>query len=271
VECGANDGSLAADILSALGSPPGLEYTIVEPLPLLAAAQRERLPAARIVASPDELAADPLPAFILGNEVVDALPFHVIESDGQGWRLQGVTLSAEDRFAWTDLGEAAPALVAGLPRRTAGYRCEVRDNLTAFLAPLAATITGGRMLWLDYGFERDDYYHESRTTGTLRTFSRHHAAEDPLESPGAIDITAHVDFTALSEALVQAGGTVLRFEPQGRFLTGVAKPWLLELEGRTDEATRKDLRAFQTLTHPGHLGAKFHVIEADFPGWANGR
>lgn len=264
IECGANDGSLAADILAGLGNSPGLEYAIVEPLPLLAAAQRERLPAVRIVASPDELAGDPLPSFVLGNEVIDALPFQVIESDGQCWQLQGVTLSAEDRFIWTGLGEAPPSLIARLPLRPAGYRTEVRDQVTAFLAPLAAAMTGGRMLWLDYGFEHDDYYHESRTTGTLRTFSRHRAAEDPLESPGEIDITAHVDFTALSAALVQAGGTVLRFEPQGRFLTGVARPWLLELEGRTDEATRKDLRAFQTLTHPGHLGSKFHVIEAAF-------
>jgi SAM-dependent MidA family methyltransferase len=264
LECGANDGSLAADILAALGASPGLEYTIVEPLPLLAAAQRDRLPDARVVASAEELAADPLPSFILGNEVIDALPFHIIESSGQGWRLQGVTLSPDDRFIWTDLAEAPPELVAGIPLRPAGYRTEVRDSQPSFLAPLAAAMTGGRMLWLDYGFERDDYYHESRTTGTLRTFSRHRAAEDPLESPGEIDITAHVDFTALSAALTQAGGTVLRFEPQGRFLTGVARPWLLELEGRTDEATRKDLRAFQTLTHPGHLGAKFHVIEAVF-------
>ncbi len=265
LECGANDGSLAADILAALGDLRGLEYAIVEPLPLLAAAQRERLPAARIVRSPEELAGDAQPSFVLGNEVIDALPFHVIESDGRGWRLQGVTLSADDRFIWTDLGEAPPELVAGLPPRPAGYRSEVRDNLLPFLTPLAAAMTGGRMLWLDYGFERDDYYHESRTTGTLRTFSRHRAAEDPLESPGEIDITAHVDFTALGEALVQSGGTVLRFENQGRFLTEAAKPWLLELEGRTDEATRKDLRSFQTLTHPGHLGAKFHVMEAEFP------
>lgn len=264
VECGANDGSLAADILSALGSPTGLEYAIIEPLPLLAAAQRERLPSARIVAAPDDLATEPLPSFVFGNEVIDALPFHLIESDGQGWRLQGVKLSPEDRFLWTDFGKAPAEPVAGLPIRPAGYRTEVRDNLPAFLLPLAAAMSGGRMLWLDYGFERDDYYHESRTTGTLRTFSRHRAAEDPLETPGEIDITAHVDFTALSASLVQAGGTVLRFEPQGRFLTAVARPWLLELEGRTDEATRKDLRAFQTLTHPGHLGAKFHVIEAAF-------
>jgi SAM-dependent MidA family methyltransferase len=269
VECGANDGSLAADILAGLGSLPGLEYAIVEPLPLLAAVLRDRLPAARIVSTPDELAADPLPSFVFGNEVIDALPFHLVESDGECWRLQGATLSPGGDFVRAELGAAPPELVAGLPLRPAGYRTEVRENMTSFLFPLAAGMAGGRMLWLDYGFERDDYYHESRTTGTLRTFSRHRAAEDPLQSPGEIDITAHVDFTALAAALVQAGGTVHRFEPQGRFLTGIARPWLLELEGRSDEATRRDLRAFQTLTHPGQLGSKFHIIEAEFPAARN--
>ena len=35
---------------------------------------------------------------------------------------------------------------------------------------------------------------------TLRTFSNHRPGTDPLERPGATDITAHVDFTAVAEA-----------------------------------------------------------------------
>ena len=256
LECGANDGSLAADLIAEL---PAAEYTIVEPLPLLAAAQRARLPGARIVADPAELAADPLPTFVLGNEVVDALPFHVVESDGLRWHELRVALDEAGRFVW----QPAP-IDCDLPLRPAGYRTELRTGVAGFLAPLAAAMAGGRMLWIDYGFERDDYYHEARTTGTLRTFSRHRAAEDPLDSPGEIDITAHVDFSNLADALRALGGRVLRFEPQGRFLTEVARPWLLSLEGRNDPAARKELLAFQTLTHPGHLGARFHVIEAEF-------
>lgn len=256
VECGANDGSLAADLIAEL---PAAEYTIVEPLPLLAAAQRERLPGVHIVADPAELAADPLPTFVLGNEVIDALPFHIVESDGQRWHELRVALDEAGRFVW----QPAP-IDCDLPLRPAGYRTELRTSVAGFLAPLAAAMTGGRMLWIDYGFPRDDYYHESRTTGTLRTFSRHRAAEDPLDSPGEIDITAHVDFSALADDLHALGGRVLRFEPQGRFLTELARPWLLSLEGRSDPAARKDLLAFQTLTHPGHLGARFHVMEAGF-------
>lgn len=256
IECGANDGALAADLGAEL---PAAEYVIVEPLPLLAAAQRERLPGARVVADPAELADEPLPSFILGNEVVDALPFHVVESDGRGWHELRVALDAAGRFAW----QKEP-FDCDLPPRPAGYRTELRRGVAAFLAPLAAAIRGGRMLWIDYGFPRADYYHESRTTGTLRTFSRHRAAEDPLDSPGEIDITAHVDFDALADDLRALGGRVLRFEPQGRFLTELARPWLLAMEGRRDPAARKELLAFQTLTHPAHLGARFHVMEAEF-------
>ncbi|WP_367874276.1 class I SAM-dependent methyltransferase [Luteolibacter sp. Populi] len=260
VEAGANDGSLAEDILGSLDLP-GLEYIIIEPLPQLAEALRARAPQIRVLPSADLLADDPLPSFVLGNEVLDALPFRVIESDGSGWLELGVDL-AGDAFAWKALGPAPADLVAPLPLHPAGYRTEIRDNFPSFLRTMATGMRGGRMLWLDYGFDRADYYHESRTTGTLRTFSRHRAAEDPLLTPGEIDITAHVDFTALAEAAEAMGGRVIRDERQGVFLTELARPWLLSLEGRTDVG--KELRAFQTLTHPGQLGAKFRVVEIAF-------
>jgi len=268
IEVGANDGSLAMDIRAGLAEIDvdlaGLDHVVIEPLPQLAAALREKCgDFLRVVGSAAELAGDPLPSFVLGNEVLDALPFHVIESDGQAWQELGVTVEGED-FAWTALGEAAPDLVKGIPVFPAGYRTEVRSNFRDFLAPLAGVMEGGRMLWIDYGFPRDDYYHESRTTGTLRTFSKHRAAENPLESPGEIDITAHVDFTAVEEAIVSLGGEVIRFERQGKFLTECARPWLLSMEGRTDPDAMKLVRGFQTLTHPGHLGASFHVMEAEF-------
>jgi len=265
LEAGANDSTLALDILKELEATgaAGAEYVVVEPLPLLAAALGEKAPGIRVVESTGELTGDPLPCFVLGNEVLDALPFHVIESDGTAWLEMGVGLTG-DAFTWTALEAAAETLTGALPVFPAGYRTEVRDSFPTFLKAMAQGMSHGRMLWLDYGFPRDDYYHEARTTGTLRTFSRHRAAENPLEAPGEIDITAHVDFTAVKEAAESMGGTVTRFERQGRFLTEVARPWLISLEGRTDPPTLKDLRAFQTLTHPGQLGANFHVMEIDF-------
>jgi SAM-dependent MidA family methyltransferase len=34
----------------------------------------------------------------------------------------------------------------------------------------------------------------------LRTFSKHRAGDNPLAKPGEVDLTAHVDFSALAEA-----------------------------------------------------------------------
>jgi SAM-dependent MidA family methyltransferase len=155
-----------------------------------------------------------------------------------------------------------------VPLRAPGYRTEVRPDLAPFLAPLAAAVTPGRMLWVDYGFEREELYDPARREGTLRTYRSHRAGEDPLEAPGEQDITAHVDFTALREALQRLGGRILRFENQSRFLTAVARPWLLSLEGRRDPGTAKLLRQFQTLTHPAQLGSRFLVMEAAFGGAA---
>lgn len=268
IELGANDGSLAEDLRAALQGMAldsgGLEQVVIEPLPRLADALREKCgDFLRVVGEPEVLVEDPLPSFILGNEVLDALPFHIIESDGLTWQELGVILEG-DCFAWTRIGEAAADLVKGIPIFPAGYRTEVRGNFHAFLAPLVAAMDGGRMLWIDYGFPREDYYHESRTTGTLRTFSRHRAAEDPLQSPGEIDITAHVDFTAVEDAVRGLGGNVMLFERQGRFLTRYARPWLLSMEGRTDPEAMRAVRAFQTLTHPGQLGASFHMMMAEW-------
>lgn len=271
LELGAHDGTLARDILETLHAEhpaclDGLTYTIIEPLPALAARQRETLAdfgdAVRIAGDAAELA--PMPTFLLGNELIDALPCHLVESTGSGWRELGVAIDERGAFIWHPLGPAEE-IAAALPVRPAGYRTEVRPHLAAFLAPLARLLDGGRMLWIDYGFDRSDYYVETRREGTLRTYRAHRAGDDPLDAPGLRDLTAHVEFTALREAIEACGGEVAGFETQACFLTRLARPWLLSREGRTDPSTMKLLRNFQTLTHPGQLGGRFHVMEAVWP------
>ena len=110
---------------------------------------------------------------------------------------------------------------------------------------------------MDYGFAAPEYYDVSRTTGTLRTFSRHRAAEDPLDRPGSLDITAHVDFTSLAHEAGKLGLSPTSFFSQSSYLTHLAKP--LILGGHLNDPKR--IAQFQTLTHPAHLGGKFHAIE----------
>lgn len=271
IECGAHDGTLAADVLGALaeldaGAFAALEYAIPEPLPALQKAQRETLRAfggrVRFVTNAAELAAGPLPGIAFGNEILDALPCHLVEWRGGRWLEMVVDTKNADRLVFKTREIQDAALVAALEPLGAdfpeGYRTELRTSYGDFLAPLARALSSGLMIWVDYGFPREDYYHPGRTEGTLRTFSKHRAGDDPLAEPGEADITAHVDFTAVAEAAERLGWRQKLLRDQGRWLTEIGREWLLEMEGKPQPEA---LRQFQTLMHPAHLGAKFHALE----------
>lgn len=262
LEIGAHDGTLAEDILSEIRilSPEawqGLEYAIPEPLPRLRDLQNSRLEshASRlfIAGGFKSIAAHPLPGVAFGNEILDALPFHLIERSGASWKELHViagangTLALEPRETSIDLGGAFPD----------GYRTEIRTNFRDFLGEISSCLTDGLLLFADYGFAAPEYYDVSRSSGTLRTFSSHRAGEDPFSAPGETDITAHVDFTDLAKAAIAVGYFPTTFASQGSHLTNLAKP--LIMGGGLDDP--KTIAQFRSLTHPAHLGARFHVIE----------
>lgn len=264
LEIGAHDGTLAADILSEIRilSPEawqGLEYAIAEPLPRLRDLQKSRLEilASRLLIAEGfvGIAAHPLPGIAFGNEILDALPFHLIERNGGSWKELHViagengTLALEQRETDIELGGAFPE----------GYRTEVRTNFRSFLADVTSCLKDGLLLFADYGFAAPEYYDVSRSSGTLRTFSSHRAGEDPFAAPGETDITAHVDFTDLAKAAIAAGYSPTAFTSQGSYLTNLAKPMILD--GGMDDP--KTIAQFRSLTHPAHLGARFHIIEME--------
>lgn len=274
-EVGAHDGSLAIDVLTGIQQldPHALaavRYAIPEPLPSLAAIQQEKLTAkfpgvAEPAATLDELAARPLPGVLFANELIDALPFHLVRRHHGQWLERFVTVDANGALAWHDAPTATPA-VAGFLATLGdsfpdGYTTEVRLATRTLLAKFTATLGHGLVCLIDYGFPQRDYYHPARTHGTLRTFSRHHAGDNPLDQPGQQDITAHVDFSALARDAQAAGLHPHLWADQGRYLTHLAHDWLASLEHQSPAIRQPLLRQFQTLTHPAHLGSRFHVLE----------
>jgi SAM-dependent MidA family methyltransferase len=270
IECGAHDGSLAADVLDELRDLEAaafdtLEYTIAEPLVAMRECQVEKLRdfAGKCLILPDlaPLADDPLPGIAIGNELLDALPCHLLVRRGGQW-LERAVGWGKAGFEWHETEIADPDLTAAVAALghdfPDGYCTEIRTDYRDFLTPLSNALCDGLMLWIDYGFDRADYYHPSRVEGTLRTFSRHRADDDPLDDPGGRDITAHVDFTAVAEAARVLGWQARPLRSQGAWLTEIAREWLLAMEGRPQPAL---LRQFQALTHPAQLGARFQMLE----------
>ncbi len=266
VEQGAHDGRLAADVLEALRDDhaeclAATRYTFVEPFPRSAAAQREALAGlsarARWVDSPDAL--PPFSGVHFTNEYPDALPVRLFVRRGDAWLERHVTVERGSlRFT-----EQAPAdLPATLPIGVGeGYVAEWRPAADAWLRQVAVRLERGLVLVVDYGHPREQLHAPWRENGTLACYHAHRRDEDPLDQPGAKDITAHVDFTSLADTALAAGLDLAGFADQYHFLVGAATPLLLAMEAAPISDRREsDLRALKTLLHPEMMGTQFKYL-----------
>jgi SAM-dependent MidA family methyltransferase len=123
----------------------------------------------------------------------------------------------------------------------------------------AATMGGGYLMTIDYGFDRAVALDPTRPQGTLRAYREHRLVSDLLADPGEQDLTGHVDFAALREVGEASGLRTETLVTQGRFLTGVVEQ-IDRLRAPGFDWSRAARSQFQTLTHPEHLGDRFKVL-----------
>ena len=258
-EFGAGSGALAAQLLDALDALGARvqRFAIVELSGALRARQQERL--ARFGARVQWLPAlpDAMHGVVVGNEVLDAMPVPLLRWDGARWLERGVVSGAEGSFAWEDRPTPlAPPFQAERPEQhfTPGYLTEIHPQQQAFVATLAERLERGAAFFIDYGFPEAEYYHPQRRGGTLMCHRAHRADDDALADPGAKDITAHVNFTAIALAAQDAGMEVLGYTSQARFLFNCG---LVEMLQSASLATRTHARR---LVDEHEMGELFKVI-----------
>lgn len=280
LEAGSHDGQLALDILNWLSLNraalfQNLEYWILEPSPTRQTWQKAKLEkfAERVfwVESFDALPQASLEGIIFSNELLDAFPLHrlVWNSARHTWGELGVGLD-EGRFVWRPLTSSRDWLAE---LRANGFTLPeelldvLPDGFTVDFSPTAATwwqdaakaLRRGKLLTIDYGLTSEEILNPARASGTLRSYSRHHLASDPLTSPGEQDITAHVNFSQLQQAGESQGLATEGLFTQAQFFSSIAQRiWSTETP-LTDWSPAR-LRQFQTLTHPGFLGQAFRVL-----------
>jgi SAM-dependent MidA family methyltransferase len=268
LELGAGSGKLALDILGELEKLNSLpdQYSILE----ISADLRERQQAL-IRAKLPHLASrvnwlDTLPEKISGaviaNEVLDALPVHLLYwSEGRILE-RGVSLDQE-RFIWQDRQLENPTLLdlAQQIKVPDNYLSEISLAARGLMASLCERMETGAFIFIDYGFGAGEYYHPQRSRGTLMCHYRHHAHDDPFYLPGLQDITAHVDFTALAEAAIENGGNFLGYTTQAHFLINNGVVNFLSEVSPDDVSAYAPLSAqLQKLTSPAEMGELFKVI-----------
>jgi SAM-dependent MidA family methyltransferase len=271
LEFGAGTGKLAHDMLTELAAM-GVRierYSILELSGELRARQQHALRDFPQVTWLEQIPAA-FSGVVIANEVLDAMPVHLVVKTGQGWQERGIALS-ENVFVYSDR-PCDPSLIEQIPDADLladGYLTEVHPLATGFIMSLAAMLCagqrdfgqGGAALLIDYGFPAHEFYLDQRSQGTLMCHYRHHSHPDPLYLPGLQDITAHVDFTQMARTAIDGGLDLLGYTSQAAFLLDAGIGGLLLRTPPTDTGRYlPQAGAVQKLISQAEMGELFKVL-----------
>jgi SAM-dependent MidA family methyltransferase len=269
VELGAGSGRMAHDLLltlAELGALP-FSYAIVELSAELRQRQQQKLDTLPQALRSRVQWLDALPeriaGLVLANEVLDALPVHLVAWYDKSIMERGVTWDAQQQLGWADRELAPGALLdRALPLSPpTPYVSEISLAVPALVATLARTLERGALVFIDYGFGAREYYHPQRNRGTLMCHYRHRAHDDPFFLPGLQDITSHVDFTSVALAGIDCGLKLLGYTTQAHFLVNAGITDVLARTSPDNSAEYLPLAAqAQKLLSPAEMGELFKVI-----------
>ncbi|MFY0692294.1 MAG: SAM-dependent methyltransferase [Paracoccaceae bacterium] len=256
-ELGPGRGSLMRDMLRASSKVPGFapQVHLVEASPTLRGIQRETLEGHDVVWHDTLDTLPEAPLFLVANEFFDALPIRQFLRAGQGWSERRVTLQ-EGALGF---GLTEPAPVAALAHRLADTKPGDIVEICPAAAPVMAGISerigrhGGAAIVVDYG--------GWRSLGDTFQAMQGHAFVDPFADPGAADLTAHVDFEALAQAVARPC-VATAMTPQGVLLErlGITERAQRLARGLSGNALESHIAAHRRLTHPEEMGSLFKTI-----------
>ena len=273
LEAGAGTGTLAAGVLlelERLGCIPE-RYLILELSGDLQARQKETL----VRACPHliervqwlDYVPEALRAVVVANELLDAMPVRrfVVEQDGLS---EQFVCRDGNAFLFRNVPVHDEVLIQRIELLRSmgmefapGYLSEAGFAAERWLRTIAEQLEQGLVLLIDYGFPAHEFYHAQRSQGTLMCHYRHRAHPDPLLLVGLQDITAHVDFSAIARAGVDAGLELYGYTNQANFLIGSGLTELATEVNPVDvEAQMKMATEIKKLTLPHEMGELFKVI-----------
>lgn len=271
IELGPGTGVMMADMLRAARVCPdfldAVRVSLVETSPGLAERQKRSL--ARAPAPPDwttrlDAVADDAPTLIVANEFLDCLPIRQFVRVEGAWRERRVGVNPDDpeRLAFiANPASIGPADLAILPQAWRGAApdgalIEARPGVEPLLADIKHRFAQcpGRALFIDYGPA------ESELGDTLQAIAGHRKV-DPLEAPGAADLTARVDFADLADQAKRLGLRVDGPLEQGVWLNALGLGVRAEALATAQPDQRASLRT-QTarLAHSDQMGKLFKSV-----------
>lgn len=207
------------------------------------------------VASLSELPAGPLTGVVFANELLDNLPFVLLERTSTGWSEVRVAESRDESgpplvevltpASATDV-DLAERLVPSAP---VGARIPLQGRAVEWLRDALRRLSRGRVVLVDYASTTGDLARRPMPEW-LRTYRRGAPGTGPLDRPGNQDITVEVCIDQLARVQPPAAD-----RPQSEFLAAHG------LEALTD-AARSEWQAAAGAPDLAALRAKSRISEA---------
>ena len=272
IEIGAGSGRLAYDIITNLiNSKMDFDkYYILEVSADFRERQRQELSLLpdetfEKVIWLDSILEAPVEGIVIGNEVIDALPFkrftvvdHKIQEIGVS--IKNGQLTESTRNADKTLAEEVRLIEKALNRDfEQNYTSEIRLNIGQWLKGISSMLKSGALLFIDYGYSRQEYYAADRKNGSMICHYRNTAHENPFLNLGVQDISASVEFTLLAEKALEEQLEVGLFTSQSDFL--INGNILGELDKIEDDTLRMGLiQEIKQLLMPSQMGQTFKCM-----------
>jgi SAM-dependent MidA family methyltransferase len=292
VDAGAGSGALATAVLAARPAcSPALRYVLVERSPRWRERQSRRLPLepADLVLGPtavtdadlgpqpvpglgplvtalDDLPAGPFEGVVFANELLDNLPFRLLERGAGGWREVRVLPDLTELLVEA-ADDVATEAAAFAPDATPGARIPLQHQARRWLRAALAALTGGRVVVVDYA-DTTPALASRPWTDWVRTYREHRRGGHPLEDLGEQDVTCEVAVDQLAHlappALDRTQAEFMRAHGIDERADDARGAWQARAHVGDLEAleARSTVSEAAALTDPAGLGG-FRVLEWD--------
>lgn len=208
------------------------------------------------------------PCVVFSNELFDAQPLRRFVRRADAWHELGVELApADSTLHEIDLGPAPASLAPFLPpfaETPEDYLFDAPLAAAELAAQIAAEPWHGLFIAFDYGKRFAELAHAC-PAGSARAYHQHTQSNDLLARPGEQDLTAHVCWDWLIEALRPHSPSTRPPEvlSQESFLVHHAGDHIAAALSREPPSpTNPRHRALLHLLHPAQMGQKFQVLHA---------
>jgi SAM-dependent MidA family methyltransferase len=222
----------------------------------------QRFSAAYTTSTEERALAPEVVTLIFANEFFDALPVEILSTRGSlridirdGRFLETWASPSREELEFLDRYSVHPQR---------DERIEVSLAAQHYMKAIAANIQRGFLIAIDYGYTRNEQL-AGRHRGTLKAIRQHSVSANPYEAPGEQDLTADLNFTALSAAAEKHGWRAHKLVTQSQFLMGIGETNQFSdafEDCRLPQERAKVALQLKHLVTPAGMGESFQVMVA---------